>query len=118
MSRPDGKWARQDGQLKTRGKEFLTLGYPDESSGRSDGTRAKPLSPFFWRGAFGRACRRDFRRGSRVSWRPDGPANGLSDEALGKGTILQQSDPVRTAMNPVRTLVVVWLFSFYFAHEH
>jgi hypothetical protein len=56
------------------------VGCPDGNNGRPDGARAKPLSPFFLRGAFGRTC----RRGSRAFWRPDGTANGLADEPLGK----------------------------------
>jgi hypothetical protein len=71
--------------------------------------------------------------------RSDGLADGTSDEALRVHSI--QTDSEQTAngqrtvlsgfstgvlncitfgrsMNPVRTLVVVWLFSFYFAHEH
>jgi hypothetical protein len=44
------------------------MGRPDGDIGRPNGDRAKSLSPFFSGGAF----ERDFRRGSRVSWRPDG----------------------------------------------
>jgi hypothetical protein len=84
MGSPEGKWARPDGQLKTRGNEFIYVGRPDGNNGRLDGARAKPLSPFFSCGAFGRTCRRGFRGGSRAFWRSDGTANGLADEPLGK----------------------------------
>jgi hypothetical protein len=66
MGRPDGKWARLDGLLKTWRNEFIYVGRPDGNNGCSDGARAKPLSPFFSRGTFGRTCRRGFRRGSRA----------------------------------------------------
>jgi hypothetical protein len=84
MGCPDGKWARPDGQLKTRGNEFIYVGHPNGNNGHLDGARAKPLSPFFLRSAFGRTCRRGFRRGSRDFWRPNGIVNGLADEPLGK----------------------------------
>jgi hypothetical protein len=76
------------------------------NTSRPDGARATSLSPFFWRGAT-----RDF-------WRPDGTANELADKPLKKELILQHLSPVQTAMNLVRTLIVEWLFSFHFAHEH
>jgi hypothetical protein len=71
---------RLDGLLKTRGNEFIYVGRLDGNNGRLDGARAKPLSPFFSRAAFGRTC----RRGSWVFWRLDGTANGLVDKPLGK----------------------------------
>jgi hypothetical protein len=100
--------------IKNTGKLSSIMGRPDGNIGRPDDARAKALSLFFSRGAFGRAC----RRGSRDFWCPDKTANGLANKPLGKELILQHSSPVRTAMNPIRTLVVEWLFSFHFAHEH
>jgi hypothetical protein len=84
MGRPDSKWACPDGLLKTRGNEFIYVGRPDDNNGRPDGARVKPLSSFFSRGAFGRTCRRGFRRGSRAFWRSNGTANRLAYEPLGK----------------------------------
>jgi hypothetical protein len=73
MGHPDSKWAHPNGLLKTRGNEFIHVGRPD-------GARAKTFSPIFSCGAFRQTC----RRGSRDFWRPDGTANRLADEPLGK----------------------------------
>jgi hypothetical protein len=100
--------------IKNTGSSILNTGRPDGSSGHPDDARATSLSPFFWCDVFGRAC----RRGSWDFWHLDGTTNGLADEPLRKESILQQLAPIRTGMNPIRTLVVVWLFSFHFAHEH
>ena len=40
------------------------------------------------------------------------PANGLADEALRIEKIVQHLNPVRTTMNPVRTLIVILLRTF------
>jgi hypothetical protein len=70
--RSNGKWPRPDGGIKNTWRQSSLMGRSDGYIGRPNGDRAKSLCPFFSRGAFRRACRRDFRWGSRVSWRLDG----------------------------------------------
>jgi hypothetical protein len=59
------------GYSNNTGNNIFNMGCLDGSIGRPDGSRATSLSPVFWHSTFGQACRQDFRRSSRVSWRPD-----------------------------------------------
>jgi hypothetical protein len=82
------------------------MGRPDGNIGRPDGARAIALSPFFSRGAFG-GVRTGCERTS------NGQRTELSVLVL---EFLTASRPDGYESRP--TLVLAWLFSFHFAHEH